>query len=80
MIRYNMRYRGPLEYDKFILNALQFHNQVNLLLRKKLKDPTSPANTIAALAEEVNAKFEEVAGSNSLSERFYHQSMTMKEE
>lgn len=30
MIRYNMRYRGPYEYDKFVLNILQLYNAVNL--------------------------------------------------
>lgn len=28
MITYNMRYRGSYEYDKFVLNILQFHNEV----------------------------------------------------
>lgn len=28
MIVYNMRYRGPYEYDKFILNVFQFHNEM----------------------------------------------------
>lgn len=28
MIRYNMRYRGPYEHDKFALNILQYHNMI----------------------------------------------------
>ena len=28
MINYNMRYRGPYEYDKFILNVLQYSNAI----------------------------------------------------
>jgi hypothetical protein len=28
MITYNMRYRGPIEYEKFVLNILQYHNEV----------------------------------------------------
>ena len=28
MIIYNMRYRGPYEYDKLVLNVFQFHNLV----------------------------------------------------
>ena len=31
MIRYNFPYRGPYEYEKFILNILQFHNTVFFL-------------------------------------------------
>lgn len=26
MIHYNMRYRGPYEYEKFVLNTLQYSN------------------------------------------------------
>lgn len=29
MIYYNMRYRGPYEYDKFTLNILNYVNYVN---------------------------------------------------
>lgn len=29
MIYYNMRYRGPYEYDKFTLNILNYINYVN---------------------------------------------------
>lgn len=31
MILYNMRYRGPYEYDKFALNIMQFANEVKRL-------------------------------------------------
>lgn len=31
MIKYNFRYRGPFEYDKFVLNILQFSNEVKYL-------------------------------------------------
>lgn len=31
MIKYNFRYRGPFEYDKFVLNILQFSNEVRYL-------------------------------------------------
>lgn len=38
MIYYNFCFRGPYEYDKFILNYLQFSNEVKFLkeeLKKK---------------------------------------------
>lgn len=50
MIVYNNKYRGPLEYDKFILNVFQYLNEVNYLIedinvnqqsRKDIKDPES---------------------------------------
>ena len=31
MIKYNFRYRGPYEYEKFLLMALQFSNEVRYL-------------------------------------------------
>ena len=50
MIVYNNKYRGPLEYDKFILNVFQYLNEVNYLMedinvneksRIDIKDPES---------------------------------------
>lgn len=34
MILYNMRYRGPFEYDKFVLNIFQIYNEVKMLVKK----------------------------------------------
>ena len=31
MIKYNLRYRGPFEYDKMILSIFQFSNEVKIL-------------------------------------------------
>lgn len=31
---YNIRYRGPFEYDKYVLNILSYSNQVKLLLKE----------------------------------------------
>ena len=50
LIVYNNKYRGPLEYDKFILNVFQYLNEVNYLIedinvnqqsRIDIKDPES---------------------------------------
>lgn len=41
MIVYNMRYRGPLEYDKFVLNTFQFHNEVNGVLVKEFENSSN---------------------------------------
>lgn len=32
MILYNIRHRGPYEYDKFVLNIMQTYNEVKRLL------------------------------------------------
>lgn len=34
MIVYNMRERGPLEYDKFVLNTFQYINMINFYIKK----------------------------------------------
>jgi hypothetical protein len=34
MILYNIRHRGPFEYDKFILNILQVSNETKRLLKR----------------------------------------------
>ena len=34
MIKYNLRYRGPFECDKIVLNTLQYDNEVKSMLRK----------------------------------------------
>lgn len=39
MILYNMRYRGPYEYDKFVLNTMQFVNETKRL-KGQLGDTT----------------------------------------
>lgn len=38
MITYNMRYRGPYEYDKFALNILQYINLVKDIASSVNKD------------------------------------------
>lgn len=38
MITYNMRYRGPYEYDKFALNILQYINLVKNIASSVNKD------------------------------------------
>ena len=44
MIVYNMRYRGPYEYDKFILNVFQFHNEMLDLEKMVNSDNADLAN------------------------------------
>ena len=44
MILYNIRYRGPYEYDKFILNILQLNNEVNLAINEINNDTMNVLN------------------------------------
>ena len=51
MIAYNMRYRGPIEYDKICLNTLQFWNEVQGMTHYELsnqqKSITNLDNTLS---------------------------------
>ena len=51
MIVYNMRYRGPYEYDKFILNVFQFHNEMIDLEKAVNSDNASLASNEKLLDE-----------------------------
>ena len=59
MILYNLPYRGPFEYDKMTLNALQFHNMtVNKTEKvmgsiKKLQDSQSENKNTQELMDRV---------------------------
>lgn len=61
MIVYNMRYRGPLEYDKFVLNAFQFHNEVDAVLIKEFEN-SSNSKSFNQLSEQLNDKLANFIG------------------
>lgn len=57
MIQYNMRYRGPYEYEKFILNVYQFHNEM-LDIEDSISDKNSEnfiyaANKLDEVSEQI---------------------------
>jgi len=52
MIHYNFRYRGPFEYDKFVLNALQLQNKLNYVISKQNN------NGLNAYIDQVNAQYD----------------------
>lgn len=52
MIKYNMRYRGPYEYDKYALNILQFHNEVNRISDKLTRDSNSSLKKLTQQLDE----------------------------
>ena len=57
MIQYNMRYRGPYEYEKFILNVYQFHNEMldieNSISDKNSENFSSAANKLNEVSEQI---------------------------
>ena len=59
MIYYNMRYRGPYEYDKFTLNILNYINFVNDYIYD-INNTSKDYKTFKETQDEVNKQFETV--------------------
>lgn len=59
MIVYNMRYRGPYEYDKLILNVFQFHNEVLDIVRET-DEKSSDLQKISERIETANQQIESI--------------------
>lgn len=77
MIHYNMRYRGPYEYDKFVLNILQYANEANNFIDdiSKIQD----YETLKALYDEINDLYNKSTGDNGLSQQCYRKLIMFKE-
>jgi hypothetical protein len=72
-----MRYRGPFEYDKFILNVLQHHNEIVELCKKQ----NSSLQSLLTTQEDLNETYKRVVGSGTttgLSESLYNNLLTME--
>ena len=63
MILYNMRYRGPYEYDKFVLNVMQFVNETKRL-KGELGDTTLAE--LEALQAQLTKIIDEETGEHSV--------------
>jgi hypothetical protein len=77
-----MRYRGPIEYDKFVLNCLQFHNEINELVQRELNGST--VTNLLAMQKQVNDMYYKTIGSIDyksigFSESLYLKMLDMKE-
>lgn len=59
MIYYNMRYRGPYEYDKFTLNILNYINFVNDYVYD-MNNTSKDYKTFKETQDEINKQFETV--------------------
>ena len=57
MIYYNMRYRGPYEYDKFTLNILNYINYVNDYIYD-MNNTSEEFNTLKKMQDEIDDAFE----------------------
>lgn len=59
MILYNLRYRGPFEYEKFALDTYQLANDAKLV-EKQAKEKEMKA--VKEAANNLNILFEEMTG------------------
>lgn len=81
MILYNMRYRGPYEYDKFILNTLQIANAINLTEINELKDNKEKLDSLIAIENIVNDAYNNyisVDNKKGLCEQVYEKTFYFK--
>ena len=56
MIYYNMRYRGPYEYDKFTLNIFNYVNFVNDYVYD-MNNTSKDYKTFKAMQDEIDEQF-----------------------
>lgn len=77
MIHYNMRYRGPYEYEKFVLNILQFTNEITDFITDA--ESIESYKTLKSIEDEVNKLFIESTGPYGNSETVYKRFIMFKE-
>ena len=69
MIHYNMRYRGTYEYDKFVLNILQMHNEYVDYIDDIFNN--EDVNNLSNLYAQVQLLFDNYNNDNGLCETVY---------
>jgi hypothetical protein len=77
MIYYNMRYRGAYEYEKFLLNILQYTNMINSFVHDT--ENTDSWETLKQLQEDVDALYNQSTCNKGLSEQIYRRFIMLKE-
>ncbi len=69
MIFYNFRYRGPYEYDKYVLNVFQYSNMVNDFVNDI--NNTATWKTLYDLSNEVDNIYNKTIGDGGRSDIIY---------
>lgn len=64
MILYNMRERGPYEYDKFVLNILQLYNAVNLAELNELSQSDMEQESLNSIYDSINSLYDKLLGTS----------------
>ena len=83
MILYNMRHRGPYEYDKFTLNVLQISNAVTLSELQELTVNSNNKNNLLEIQKKINEVYTSLVGNDDvigLTEKIYINSFLLKGE
>lgn len=79
MIVYNMRYRGSMEYDKFVLNYLQHHNEVNDIIYANFhKGLESSSQSLADVIKKLDTAFDKYTSETGYSQKLFEQTVTMR--
>jgi len=71
MITYNHKYRGPFEYDKFVLNILSFHNIIENLETLEVRGTNEEINSLLSAHNEIKDIFEFFTGDDGICERSF---------
>ena len=69
MIFYNFRYRGPYEYDKYVLNVFQYSTMVNDFINDI--NNTATWKTLYDLNNEVDSIYNKTIGDGGRSDVIY---------
>lgn len=76
MILYNVRHRGSYEYEKFVLNAFQLSNEIQMLLKKV--DTLSQDNLISVV-NKLDIIINNLSAPNSVSHQLLFLKMAMED-
>ena len=80
MIQYNNKYRGPFEYDKFILNLFQIYNRFSIISNEELNENNN-LNALINYHNKIDDIYDSIIGTNStegLSEKLYKKSFEIE--
>lgn len=77
MIYYNMRYRGAYEYEKFILNVLQYSNVAHDLTTEL--NELQEFETLKEISDIINDLYSKSTGHYNTSEQCYKKLIMFKE-
>ena len=69
VIHYPFCYRGSFEYDKFVLNYLQYSNMVSFLEDKALQEEAEAAGKLKNRAAQLDAMIEAATGESCVTDQ-----------